>query len=117
MSTVHQVLLQIIKIKAELHLEEILCVFDQALYAKEMEIKWKNSEVFKKVVICMGAFHTLCNLLSIIGKRFASAGLRDLAVESGIIVEGSITSVLEGRHYNRGARFCKLVYEALLRLA
>ena len=65
----------------------------------------------------MGAFHALCNLLSIIGKRFASAGLKDLAVESGTIAEGSITSVLEGRHYNRGVRLCKLVYEALLRLA
>ena len=82
-----------------------------------MEIKWKNSEVFKKVVIRMGAFHTLCTLLSIIGERFASAGLTDLAVESGIIAEGSITSMLEGRHYNRGVCFCKLVHEALLRLA
>lgn len=117
LSTVHQVLLMVLKIKAELDLEEIVCVFDQALYAKAMEIKWKNNEMFEKVVIRMGAFHTLCNLLSIIGKRFASAGLRDLAVESGIIAEGSITSVLEGRHYNRGVRFCKLIYEALLRLA
>lgn len=117
MSTVHQVLLQVLKIKAQLDLEEIVCVFDQALYAKAMEIKWKNTEMFEKVFIRMGAFHTLCNLLSIIGKRFASAGLRDLAVESGIIAEGSITSVLEGRHYNRGVRLCKLVYEALLRLA
>ena len=98
-------------------MEEIVCVFDKALYVKAIETKWKNSEVFKKVVICMGAFHTLCNLLSIIGKRFASAGLTDLAVESSIIADGSITSVLEGRHYNRGVRFCKLVYEALLRLA
>ena len=110
-------LLQVLKIKAQLDLEEIVCVFDQALYAKAMEIKWKNTEMFEKVFIRMGAFHTLCNLLSIIGKRFASAGLRDLAVESGIIAEGSITSVLEGWHYNRGVRLCKLVYEALLRLA
>lgn len=117
LSTVHKVLLLVQKIKTELDLEEIVCVFDQALYAKAMEIKWKNSAMFAKVVIRMGAFHALCNLLSIIGKRFASAGLRDLAVESGIISEGSITSVLEGRHYNRGVRFCKLMYEALLRLA
>ena len=65
----------------------------------------------------MGAFHTYWNLLSTIGKRFRSAGLRYRVVESGIIAKGSITSVLEGRHYNRGVRFCKLVYEALLRLA
>ena len=114
--TVHQLLLQVLKIKSHLDLEEIVCVFDQTIYAKAMEVKWKNTEMFEKVFIRMGAFHTLCNLLSIIGKRFASAGLRDLAVESGIIAEGSITSVLEGRHYNRGVRLCKLVYEALLRL-
>ena len=53
LSTVSQVLLQIIKIKAELHLEEIVCVFHQALYAKAIEIKWKNSEVLKKIVIRM----------------------------------------------------------------
>ena len=39
LSIVHQVLLQIIKIKAELHLEETVCIFDQALYAKAIEIK------------------------------------------------------------------------------
>ena len=117
LSTVHHVLIQVMKIKTELDLDEIVCVFDQALYAKAMEIKWKNGEIFQSVVIRMGTFHTLCNLMSIIGKRFASAGLRDLAVESGIIAEGSITSVLEGRHYNRGVRLYKLLYEALLRLA
>ena len=117
LSTVHQVLLQIIKIKAELHLEEIVCVFDQALYVKAMEIKCKNSELFKKVVIHMGAFHTLCNLLSIIGKSFIYVCLRDLAVESVIIAKGLIISVLEGQHYNCGFHFCGLVSEALLRLA
>ncbi len=55
--------------------------------------------------------------MAVIGKRFSSAGFRDLAVESGIIAEGSITSVLEGRNYNRGVRFYKLMYEALLRIA
>ena len=65
----------------------------------------------------MGVFHTLCNLLSTIGKRFSSAGLCDISVVYGIIPEGSVNSVLEGLNYNRGVRLCKLVYEALLRLA
>ena len=54
-------------------------------------------------------------MLSIIGKRFGDAGLRDLAVESGVIAEGSIDAVLCGREYNREVRLHKLVYEALLR--
>jgi len=39
----------------------------------------------------------LFNLLSIIGKRFQDAGLRDFSgTESGIIAEGSVSGVLEG---------------------
>jgi len=117
LSTVYEVMIQVMKIKEELNLEEIVCVFDQALYAKAVEIQWKQGRMFQEVVIRMGCFHTLCNLVAVIGKRFSSAGLRDLAVESGIIAEGSITSVLEGRNYNRGVRLYKLMYEALLRLA
>ena len=110
-------LVQANKIKEGLELKEIVCVFDQALYAKAAEIKWKHTQTFQNVVLRMGVFHTICNLLSIIGKRFGSAGLRDLAVESGIIAEGSINSVLDGKKYNRGVRLCKLVYEAFFRLA
>jgi len=65
----------------------------------------------------MGNFHIICNLLSIIGKMFRDAGLRDLAVESGVIAEGSIEKVLDGKQYNRGVRLHKLTYEALMRLA
>ena len=117
LSTVHNVLVQATTIKDELQLAEIVCVFDQAMYAKAMEVQWKHLEDFQGLVLRMGVFHTICNLLSIIGKRFGSAGLRDLAVESGIIAEGSITSVLEGRQYNRGVRLCKLAYECFFRLA
>jgi hypothetical protein len=63
----------------------------------------------------MVAFHTVCNL-SVIGKRFGGAGLCDLAVEAGIIADGSISKVLEGRHYNRGVRLRKLIYEGIIRL-
>jgi len=48
---------------------------------------------------------------------FRDAGLRDLAVESGVIAEGSINKVLDGKQYNRGVRLHKLTYEALMRLA
>ena len=65
----------------------------------------------------MGIFHTICNLLSILGKRFQDAGLKDLCVQSGVIVKGSVTGVMEGRKYNRAVRLYKLVYEAMMRFA
>ena len=116
MSTVHEVLDRAVKIKDALDIEELVCVFDQALYSKAAEIKWKHPDEFNAVILRMGAFHTICNLLAIIGKRFKDAGLRDIVVESGIIAEGSIDRVMEGRKYNRGVRLHKLIYEALLRL-
>ena len=59
----------------------------------------------------MVAFHTIGTLLGIIGKRFQDAGLRDICIESGVIAEGSVSSVLEGKRYNRAVRFHKLLYE------
>lgn len=47
----------------------------------------------------MGGFQLLMTLLAIIGSRFGDAGLRDVAVQSEVIAEGSIDSVLSGKHY------------------
>ena len=60
--------------------------------------------------------HTICVLLSIIGKWFGPAGLRDIIIESGVIEEGSVEAVLNGKAYNRAVRFHKLMYEACTRL-
>ena len=65
---------------------------------------------FKNIILRMGEFHTICYLLSTIGKRFQDAGLHDLCVESGVIAGGSITGVMEGRKYNRAVRLHKIVY-------
>lgn len=62
-------------------------------------------------------YHIICNLLSITGKMFGSAELRDLAVESGVIADGSIGKVRKGKQYNRGVRLPKLIYEYLMRRA
>jgi hypothetical protein len=53
----------------------------------------------------------------IIGKRFADAGVCDLLVEAGVVAQGSVSAVLDGRHYNRAVRAHTLVYEALLCMA
>lgn len=117
MATVFEVLCQSRKIKESLKLTSIVAVFDQALYAKAVEIKWKHSIEFQSLVLRMGVFHTTCTLLCVIGKRFQDAGLQDLCVESQVIADGSVAGVLEGRRYNRAIRLHKLVYEALMRQA
>ena len=68
MATVHEVLVQSLKIKNTVKLKSIVLVFDQALYAKASEVQWKQSERLKDIVLRMGVFHTACTMLSIIGK-------------------------------------------------
>jgi hypothetical protein len=116
-STAHEILCRALSIQESLSLDKIAVVADQALYAKLTEVAWKLKLKFDSIILMMGNFHVICNLLSIIGKLFRDAGLRDLAVESGVIAEGSADKVLDGKQYNRGVRLHKLVYEALMRLA
>ncbi len=90
---------------------------DQALYAKAFEITWKRKENFPNVLLRMGTFHTICNALSILGKRFGDAGLKDVCLEAGLVAEGYIKGDIDGKHYNRAIRVHKYIYEALMRLA
>ena len=48
--------------------------------------------------------------------RFGEAGLRELAIESEAVAEGSTDRVMSGKHYNRAVRLHKVTYEALMRL-
>ena len=86
---------------------------DQALSAKAAEIAWKQKELFPNILLRMGTFHTICNALSILVKRFRDAGLKDICIEAGIDAEGSINGVLDGKHNNRALRVHKYIYEAL----
>ena len=50
-----------------------LCVFEQAIYAKTIELKWKDQEKFNSCVRMMSMFHILMMFLHIISKRSADA--------------------------------------------
>ena len=119
MSTVNEILNRSLSIMQSLNLTRlsITCVFDQAIYCKALEIKSKNVDTYKPV-LRLGTFHTLRTLpLSIIRKRFQDAGLKNLCIDSGIVTEGSVSALLEGRSYNRAIRVHKLAYETLMRKA
>ena len=86
MSTVLE-LLQQSKCKAEhLGLTETDIVLDQAIYAKAFEILLNPTYIDLKrfIVLRMGAFHTSCIFIAVIGKRFADAGLRDWIIEANL---------------------------------
>ena len=117
MSTVNEALNRSLVIMNMLNLSSIICVFVQAIYTKAFEIKCKEYEKFKPVVLRLGTFHTICTLLSLIGQRFQDAGLKDLFIEAEVIAEGSVSSVLEGKSYNRAVRTHKLAYEAFMGVA
>ena len=72
MSTIHEIPNKALKITEKLNLRRTTLAFDQALYAKEVEILWNDGK-FKLIVIRMEVFHRLCNLMSIISKRFKDA--------------------------------------------
>lgn len=117
MKTVSEILSKSDEIRKELNLKEIAFVMDQALYAKAAEIKWQHPNTYSFIILRLGTFRTICNLMSVIGKRFKDAGLKGLCTESGVIAEGSIQNILTGKMYNRGVRVHKCIHEALMRLA
>ena len=112
MATVNKVLNQSLDIVWSLEMTKIVGVFDQAQYAKAADVTCKHPDKFKMtVIIRLGVFLTICTLLAIVGKRFQDAGLWDLCIESGVIADGSLSGVMDGRKYNRAVRLHKLVYE------
>ena len=56
------------------------------------------------------------SFLATIGKRFRDAGLGDIMIESGLVAQGSLNTVMKGHHYNRAMRAHKIMCEALRRL-
>ena len=77
--TAFEVLCRGCEIRDRLKLKAVVCVFDQAFYAKAFEIFYKNKNVFENLVLMFGGFYPPMMLLGIIGTRYGDAGLRELA--------------------------------------
>ena len=113
LKTAFEVLCRGNEIKERLNLKSIVCVFDQAFYAKAAEVRWKNRELFGDTVLRLDGFHLLMMFMGILGVRFGNAGLTGIAVPSGVIGGGSTDRAVEGKHYNRVIRMHKVICEAL----
>ena len=110
LAAVYELLVRSCSLASRVGQDHVIITVDQAIYCKAQEVVWKHSEQFKQVVLRMGAFHTACAFLAVIGKRFGDAGLHDLLIESGVLGSSAADSVLSGKHYNR---VHKLMFEAL----
>ena len=99
-----------------LSLRAVICVFDQAFYAKAMEVYWKNKDIFQNVFLMSRGFHLLMMRLGIVGVRYGDAGFREIVIQSNLINEGSVDRALFGKNYNRAIYTHKIFYEVLMRL-
>lgn len=109
MPTVYTILTRSLQMANQLQQSDAIVVLDQAIYAKALEVIWQDKEEFSHIVLRLGTFHIICAFMSAIGKRFGDAGLSDVLLESGVVGAGSISGVLEGRHYNRALRTHKVI--------
>ncbi|XP_028391978.1 uncharacterized protein LOC114516648 isoform X2 [Dendronephthya gigantea] len=115
-STLYTALLKSVDIADKLSLEHIVLVFDEAIYAKIQQIRWKDATFMKRFVVRLGEFHATMSFLSAIGNMFRDAGLQDILIESDVVGQGQIKGVLTGKHYNRSMHCHKVMSEALHRL-
>ena len=88
-----------------LHFISIVCVFNQAIYSKTCEIKWKEHHKFRNCFLMMGLFNLLSNYIGILKKRFYDAEMKYALLQS---------ATANGKSYRRGVRQYKIFYEALV---
>ncbi|KAJ3584138.1 hypothetical protein NHX12_014634, partial [Muraenolepis orangiensis] len=89
-------------------------VGDHPVYVLITLLKAENPNKYCDIVPFLGPFHTQCVIMSAIYKRYKGSELGDVLVAGGVIAEGSIDRALKGKHYKRGLRCLRLMYEALL---
>jgi len=68
------------------------------------DIQWNTPDKYSKLIIHLGAFHTMCSYMGAIGKMMTGSGFEEILIESGICASGSIVKVMSGKHYNRAMR-------------
>ena len=115
-STTHTVLKHAQAISAIVGQTDTDITFDLASYIKAKQLQWRFSAEFSKVIICVGGFHIAPNYLAVMRKKYASSGLDDLLVESGVYGAGGVAVLMKGKAYNCGVSAHKLLMEAFFRL-
>ena len=59
----------------------------------------KHRDLYSKIISNMGGFHQFHVFRSVLFKRYSCKSLQDWFLDSGTVAAGSVSQVLEGRHY------------------
>ena len=78
------------------------------------QLKAENPDKYSDIVPFLGPFHTQCVMMNAIYKCYNGSELGDVLVAGGVIAEGSVDRALKGKHYKRGLRCLRLMYEAFM---
>ena len=89
-------------------------VGDHPVYLLITQPKAENQNKYRDIVPLLGPFHTECVMMSAIYTRYNGSELGEVLVAGGVIAEGSVDRALQGKHYKRGLRCLRLMYEALI---
>ena len=117
MCTIYYMMERSLQIKDQLNLKSIVCIYDQAIYAKAYQIKCKEQEKFQDLFLMMGTFHVILTFLAVISSRFKDASLPDVLIQGSVVAEGSVDTMFTGsRAYKRAIRTYKILYEAFSRI-
>lgn len=84
LSTINAILKRSACIVDKLNLKYAVLIFDEALYSKAQQIRWKSEELLSKFIIRLGDFHACMSFASAIACRFREAGLQVLIVKSNL---------------------------------
>ena len=89
-------------------------VGDLPVFILITELKAEHSQQYHAITPFLGPFHTQCALMSTIFKRYEGSELEEVLVQAGVVAAGSVEQALKGKHFKRGLRCLRLVYEALM---
>ncbi|CAB3997097.1 Hypothetical predicted protein [Paramuricea clavata] len=77
LSTVKEILNQSEKIADKLNLKYMCLVFDEAIYAKVQQIRWKEEGYLSRFIVRLGDFHMAMPYCGAISKLFKDTGQKD----------------------------------------
>lgn len=76
MSTINAIMKKSTEIANKLGAPYVCLVFDESIYAKIQEVRWKEAEYLNRFIVRLGEFHMAMSFCGAIGKLFKDAGLR-----------------------------------------
>ena len=76
LSTINTILKRSQEIADKLELKFICLVFDEAIYAKIQQLRWKEPIYFNRFIVRLGEFHMAMSFCGAISKLFKDAGLK-----------------------------------------